>query len=46
MGRTLGVQWRGPLCLYGLDGPYELAGSEQSRERIREYARTFAGEKR
>ncbi|WP_273523758.1 flavodoxin family protein [Mailhella massiliensis] len=46
MALTLGMQWRAPLCLYGLDGPYELAGSEQSRERIREYARTFAGEKR
>ena len=43
MALTLGMEWREPLCLYGLDGPQALASSPESRERIRAFAERLCG---
>lgn len=46
MAFTLGMQWREPLRLYGLDDSLALAKSAERREHILEYAHAFAGELR
>ena len=44
MALALGMEWREPLRLYGLDGPDALAQSALHRERILEYASVLGGE--
>ena len=44
MALGLGMEWREPLCLYGLDGPGELAVHPESLERIRNFAGRLGGE--
>lgn len=46
MAFTLGMQWREPLRLYGLDDSLALAKSAESRTRILEYAHAFVRELR
>lgn len=38
MAGTLGMAWRTPLCLYGLDEPGALAKDKISQNRIRDFA--------
>ena len=45
MALALGLAWAEPLCLYGLDGPQDLAWNAGAQDRIRAFARALEGRK-
>ena len=45
MALTLGLAWTEPLCLYGLDGPQDLARDVGAQDRVRAFARALEGRK-